>query len=464
MPLLIKNGTIVTACDTYKADVLIDNEKIIEIGMDIKRDDCEIIDAGDKYLVPGGIDVHTHLNLHSGTVVAKDDFYTGTVAAACGGTTSIIDHMGFGPEGCSLKHQVDVYHGYADGNAVIDYGFHGVIQHIDDDILDEMEYIVEKEGISSFKIYLTYDFKLSDEEAMKTLVRLKELNGILAVHPENDGAIKYLKETYVKSGKLSPIYHALSRPVECEAEAVNRMINLASLAGDAPLYIVHLSCSLGLDYIKSAVDRGQRVIAETCPQYLLLGEERYKEPDNNGLKYIMSPPLREKKNQDELWKGIRDGYIKVVATDHCPFDFGVEKQLGKGDFTRCPNGAPGIETRIPLMFSEGVMKGRITINKLVEVTSTNPAKIFGLYPQKGTVGAGFDADIVLIDPNKEVVLSKSMLHENVDYTPYEGMKLRGYPVLTMVRGKVIVKDNVFIGQKGYGKYMKRSKVLLENIC
>jgi len=463
MPVLIKNGTIVTACDTYKADVLIENEKIVEIGMDIKRDDCETIDASQKYLIPGGIDVHTHLNLHSGTVVAKDDFYTGTVAAACGGTTSIVDHMGFGPEGCSLKHQVDVYHGYADGNAVIDYGFHGVIQHINDNILSEMEYIVEGEGISSFKIYLTYDFKLSDEEVLKTLARLKELNGITTVHPENDGAIRYLKESYVKAGKLSPIYHALSRPVECEAEAINRMINLASLAGDATLYIVNLSCSLGLDYIKLAVDRGQRVIAETCPQYLLLDEERYKEPFNNGLKYIMSPPLREKKNQEELWKGIRDGYIKVVATDHCPFDFGVEKQLGKGDFTKCPNGAPGIETRMPLMFSEGVSKKRISINKFVEVTSTNHAKIFGLYPNKGSIEAGFDADIVLIDPDKEVNLTKAMLHENVDYTPYEGMTLRGYPVLTMVRGKVIVKDNVFIGQKGYGKYMKRSKVFLENI-
>lgn len=459
MSIVIKGGIIVTAGDTYNADILIDNGIIKEIGANIASGNHEVIDAKGKYVIPGGVDVHTHLNLDVGIAVAKDDFYTGTVAAACGGTTTIVDHMGFGPKNCNLKHQVDVYHGYADGKAVIDYSFHGVIQHINEDILEEMKYIVDNEGIPSFKVYLTYGFKLSDQEVLKTLLRLKELGGITTVHPENDAAVNYLRNYYSKSGMLSPIYHALSRPPECEAEAINKMINLAAIAGNAPLYIVHLSCGLGLDYIKMASERGQKVYAETCPQYLLLDEEKYKEPNNEGLKYIMSPPLRKKQDQEKLWKGIKDGYIQTVATDHCPFDFNGEKQLGKDDFTKCPNGAPGIETRIPLLYSEGVAKGRISINKFVEVTATNPSKIFGLYPKKGTIAIGSDADIVLIDPNKEVTLSKELLHENVDYTPYEGMKLNGYPVLTLVRGKIVAKDNKFVGRKGYGKFIKRQKNL-----
>lgn len=460
MSTIIKNGTIVTASDIYNGDILVDNGIIKEIGTNIPTSNHDVIDAAGKYVIPGGIDVHTHLNLDVGIAVANDDFYTGTVAAACGGTTTIVDHMGFGPKGCNLKHQIDVYHGYADGIATIDYSFHGVIQHVDEKILDEMKSIVDAEGIPSFKVYLTYGFKLSDDEVLKVLLRLKELGGITTVHPENDAAVNYLRDYYSKNGMLSPVYHALSRPPECEAEAINRMINLAAIAGNAPLYIVHLSCGLGLDYIKMALERGQKIYAETCPQYLLLDDEKYKEPNNEGLKYIMSPPLRKKENQEKLWKGINDGLIQVVATDHCPFDFNGEKQLGKDDFTKCPNGAPGIETRVPLLFSEGVSKGRISINKFVEIISTNPAKIFGLYPKKGTIQVGADADIVLIDPDKEVVLSRRILHENVDYTAYEGMRLKGYPVLTLVRGKIVAKDNEFVGIKGYGQFIKRKKAML----
>lgn len=459
MSSIIKNGTIVTASDLYKGDIFIEDGIIKEIGVNISKNCDELIDAEGKYVIPGGIDVHTHLNLNVGFAVANDDFYTGTVAAACGGTTTVIDHMGFGPKGCNLHHQVKVYHEYADNNAVIDYSFHGVVQHLNDEIIEEMKEIVDVEGIPSFKIYMTYGFKVTDEEALKVLIRLKELDGITTVHAENDDAVNYLRDSFIKQGKKAPIYHALSRPDECEAEAISRMINLAAIAGNAPLYIVHLSTKLGLDYIKMAQDNGQKVYAETCPQYLLLDEERYNEPNNEGLKYIMSPPLRKKHNQKELWKGLRDGNIHVVATDHCPFAFNKEKQLGKDDFTKCPSGGPGIETRIPLMFSEGVMKKRIDINRFVDITSTTPAKIFGLYPKKGTIAVGSDADIVLIDPKKEVTLTKSMLHENVDYTLYENMKLQGYPVLTMVRGKVIVRENNFIGEKGYGQFIKRNKCI-----
>jgi dihydropyrimidinase len=456
MSAIVKNGTIVTASDIYNADILIDKGVIKEIGLNLSSDNHEVIDAAGKFVIPGGVDVHTHLNLDVGIAIAKDDFYTGTVAAACGGTTTVVDHMGFGPKGCNLKHQVDAYRGYAEENAVVDYSFHGVLQHVNEDILDEMEYIINEEGISSFKLYLTYGYKLSDDEVLKVLLRLKELGGITTVHPENDAMVNHLRNYYSKQGMLSPIYHALSRPVECEAESINKMINLASVAENAPLYIVHLSCELGLDYIKMASERGQKVYAETCPQYLFLDDEKYNEPNNEGLKYIMSPPLRKKQDQEKLWKGISDGFIQVVATDHCPFDFNGDKQLGKYDFTKCPNGAPGIETRVPLLFSEGVSKGRISINKFVEVISTNPAKIFGLYPKKGTIAVGSDADIVLIDPNKEVIMSKEILHENVDYTPYEGMRLKGYPVLTLVRGKVVSKENKFVGEKGYGEFIKRN--------
>lgn len=457
MSIIIKNGTIVTASDTYIGDIYIENEIIKEIGINIDRSADETIDAKGKYVIPGGVDVHTHFNLDVGIARSNDDFYTGTVAAACGGTTSIVDHMGFGPKGCNLHHQANVYHGYADGNSVIDYGFHGVIQHVNDDILGEMSDVLKNEGIPSFKIYLTYDYRVDDEGAIKVLLRLKELGGITTVHCENNDAVNYLRNYYVKNGLTSPIYHALSRPCECEGEAINRMINLAAIAGDAPLYIVHLSTSIGLDYIKLAHNRGQHVYAETCPQYLFLDEEKYSEADNGGLKYIMSPPLRKKENQKHLWDGLRDGYIQTVATDHCPFAFGKDKQRGKDDFTKCPNGAPGVEERIPLMFSEGVMKGKISITKFVDVCCTAPAKIFGLYPKKGAVQVGADADIVLIDPDKDVTLKKHMLHGNIDYTAYEGFKLKGYPVMTMVRGRIIVRDNVFIGEKGYGRFIKRNK-------
>lgn len=458
MNTLIKNAMIITACDIYNGDIYIRNGRIEKIGKGIKEDCDNFIDASGKIVIPGGVDVHTHFNLNAGNFTANDDFYTGTIAAACGGTTTIVDHMGFGPKGCGLKHQVDVYHGYAKDNAVIDYGFHGVIQHVDDSILNELEYIVDTEGIPSFKIYLTYDFKVNDSDAYKVMKRLKELHGIIAVHAENDGMVNFFRSQFVMEGKLSPIYHALSRPEECEAEAVSRMIHISSLAKDAPLYIVHLSTEMGLKSIMEARNSGKNVFAETCPQYLLLDEDRYNEKDYGGLKYIMSPPLRKRRNLEALWNGLKIGHIQVVATDHCPFSFGNDKQAGRYDFTKCPNGAPGVEERIPLMFSEGVMKGRIGINKFVEVCCTNPARIFGMYPKKGTIAPGSDGDIVIIDPEREITLSQNMLHSNVDYTAYEGFKLKGYPVLTLSRGEIIAKDGEFTGQKGRGMYIKRGRI------
>ncbi|MFA6941751.1 MAG: dihydropyrimidinase, partial [Clostridiaceae bacterium] len=388
MSLIIKNGTIVTSSNIFIGDIYIEGEKIKEIGskLDIKK--AEVIDAIGKYIIPGGIDAHTHFNLHTGSFTASDDFYTGTVAAAFGGTTTIIDHMGFGPKGCSLKHQVGVYHEYADNMAVIDYGFHGVFQWVNDDILAEIEDMMGL-GITSLKIYLTYDFRLEDDEIYRVFKKMKELKALPAVHSENHEIITYLRDYYSKSGLRSPIYHAKSRPPECEAEAISRMINIASLA-ESPLYIVHLSTKKGLKYIKLAKDEGQKVYAETCPQYLVLDESKYL---NEGAKYIMSPPLRKKEDNEALWIGLKDGTISTVATDHCPFYYEIEKKPAENDFTKCPNGAPGVEERIPIMFSEGVMKGRISLNKFVEVTSTNPAKLFGIYPKKGEIANGSDADL-----------------------------------------------------------------------
>jgi len=455
---IIKNGTIVTASDTFKGDLLVEQGIVKEIGIDIKNNSAEIINAKGKYIIPGGIDVHTHFDLDVGISRAVDDFYTGSIAAACGGTTTVIDHMAFGPKGCNLKHQVDVYHKLARGKSVIDYSFHGVIQHVDEEILKELEEIVIN-GIPSFKIYLTYGFKINDDEALRVLSKLKKIGGITTVHCENNDIVNYLRGYYENRGLLTPVYHGKSRPEETEGEAVNRMINIAALAEDAPLYIVHLSTALGLQYIKSAKERGQKnIYSETCPQYLVLDEDKYNLPNEEGLKYVMSPPLRKKHNKLALWKGIQEGHIQVIATDHCPFNFNKEKQMGKGNFIKCPNGAPGVEPRMGLIYSEGVSKKRISINKFVEITSTNPAKLFGLYPRKGTIAVGCDGDLVILDPHKKLTITKTMLHENVDYTPYEGIELIGYPELTMIRGTIVAKNNEFIGPKGYGNFISRKTI------
>ncbi|RYL92742.1 dihydropyrimidinase [Sporolactobacillus sp. THM7-4] len=458
MSVLIKNGTIATSEEVFSGDIYIEDDLITEIGFSVDKEADNTIDASGKIVIPGGVDVHTHLNLHQGKFVAADDFYTGTVAAACGGTTCIIDHMEFGPPDCNLKHQVDVYHGYADNKAVIDYSFHGVIQHVDDSIIDEMKSIIEKEGITSFKIYLTYDYKLDDESSLRVMKRLGDLGAVTAIHCENDGILSYFKNRNLSRNLVSPIYHALSRPEEAEAEAVSRMITLSSLADDAPIYIVHVSTGKAARIIAKARAQHRNVRAETCPQYLFLDQEMYQQENNEGLKYIMSPPLREKYNQELLWSYIKDGTIDVIGTDHCPFNFNNEKQAGKNDFSKCPNGAPGIETRIPLLFSEGVMKKRIDLTEFVNIVSTNPAKVMGLYPQKGDIKVGSDADVVIMDPNKKVTISSNMLHENVDYTCYEGFIVQGYPIVTLSRGEVIYENGKFIGKKGRGKFIRRGKV------
>lgn len=453
MKTIIKHGRIVSPSETCEADILIDGEKIACIGTDLEAADARIIDAGGKYVIPGGVDVHTHMDLQAGSSRAVDDFYDGTVAAACGGTTSIVDHMAFGPKGCNLHHQLNEYHGLADGKAVIDYGFHGTAQHLNEDILAEMADMI-KDGVPSIKVYLTYDYRLNDAEVLQVLKRMKELGGVTAFHCENHEVLEYFRRKYVAEGHTAPIYHAKSRPNLAEAEAVARVLNLARLAGDAPVYVVHLSSKEGLEAVLDARRKGQKnIFVETCPQYLTLTEDKYLGED--GLKYILSPPLRTEEDCKRLWEGLAAGDIQVVGTDHCPFNYGKEKQLGKDDFTKCPNGAPGVEERIPLLFSEGVMKNRISINRFVETMCTNPAKIYGLYPQKGILQPGSDGDLTIIDPNAEYVITHDRMHSAVDYTPYEGIKVTGAVSLVMLRGRIVAEDNQFKGERGAGRFIAR---------
>lgn len=454
MNLLIKNARIATSASVFPGDVLIAGERVACIGTDLPAGGARVIDAAGRYLLPGGVDAHTHFDLDTGAARVSDTFYTGSVAAACGGTTTIVDHLGFGPAGCALSHQVDAYHELA-RDAVIDYGFHGVIQHVDETVLADMATLIER-GITSYKVYLTYGFKVDDAGVIAVLARARELGLVICAHCENDATIAFLTRKLLAEGKGAPRFHPVSRPASCEAEAVFRFLMLARAAGDAPVYVVHLSSIMGLEAIRLARQQGQKNIGvETCPQYLLLDDGKYAD-DAEGLKYIISPPLRTPADNAVLWDGIAGGDIDVVATDHCPFFFATQKQVGRDDFSRCPGGAPGVETRMPLMFSEGFMAGRLTLPEVVRTCCLNPARRFGLHNRKGDIAPGLDADLVLFDPDVRWTISRSRLHENVDYTPYEGLAAQGAPVLTISRGEVIVENGSFVGKTGRGKYLSRS--------
>lgn len=455
--LIIKNATIVTSSDIYNADILVSEGKISAIASSLNINNVDdVIDASGLLVMPGGIDVHTHLDMQVGNIITTDDFETGTIAAACGGTTSIIDHPGDGEKGCSPLKPIEDYHKKAHGKAVIDYSFHGVIQYVNNNIFPDIKKMVS-DGITSFKLYTTYDYPVHDDDVLNFLSFAKEHGIMTTVHAENDSILKYLRKKYISESKTSPYWHAMSRPDYSESETVNRMLALAKTVGDALLYIVHVSTKKSLDYIDHAIKNGQKnIYAETCIQYIMLNDEYYKLDNADSLKYIISPPLRDKSNNIALWNALNTGGISTIATDHCPFNFHTKKELGLNDFTKCPNGVPGIELRMPLLFSEGVMKNRITLNKFVELTSTNPAKLFGLYPKKGTIAIGSDADFVLFDKNIKKTITLADLHENVDYTPYDGFELIGAPVMTISRGEVIVKNNVFIGKKSRGEFIKRT--------
>ncbi len=447
---VIKNGTIVTASDTYRADIGIAGGKIAALGKNL--DAAQVIDAAGCYILPGGIDVHTHLDMQlDEELTSADDFETGSIAAAIGGTTSFIDYA-CQPAGGTLREALEIWKEKG-RKACLDYGLHIAVTRADEETLAEMEEMVS-EGVTSFKVYLVYDMRVKDEELLKILEKSKECGAIVTVHCENYDVIKHLTEKLLKEGKSEPKYHPVSRPAKCEGEAVNRVLELAAIAG-APVYIVHNTCREGVKRIKEAQENGQMVLAETCPQYLFLTDAVYDKPDFEGAKYVMSPPLRKEADTVYLWERLKDGTLQIVATDHCPFSF-EEKKRGLHDFSQIPNGGTGIEERMLLMLSEGVKHG-LTLNRIVEVTSHNPAKIFGMYPQKGTIALGSDADLVLYDPNREFTITKAGLHENVDYTVYEGISIKGCPVMTLSRGEIIVKEGIYVGERGRGQFVKRIK-------
>lgn len=453
MKTLVRGGTVVTEAGTVSGNILIEDGRIL--GITEAQDADAVIDAAGKIVMPGAVDIHTHMDLDVGIARVIDDFYSGTAAAACGGTTTIVDHLAFGPKGCSPWHQIREYHRLADGNAAVDYGFHGVLQHVNDEALDDMAAIAREEGITSFKAYMTYDGRLEDLDLMKVLERAAREHILIAVHCENHGIVTYYRERFVREGKTQTRWHPVSRPAEAEAEAVNRLLYLARAAGEAPVYIVHLSTRAGLEEVRRARAAGQiRFGAETCPQYLLLDEKMYDD-SKEGLKAVMAPPLRRQADREALWEALAGNELDTVATDHCPFTFAKQKQLGAQDFTKCPSGAPGVEERLILLYSEGVRKGRITLPQLVKYACSNPARVAGIYPKKGTIAAGSDADLVILDPDREWTMTTGRLHGNADYTCYEGMAIQGAVEQVLLRGKTVVRDGKFTGSRGDGQYLHR---------
>ena len=453
MDLVIKNGIIVSSADTYEAEIGIKDGKIVNIGKDLASNAKEVFDAKGNYVFPGGIEPHTHLDMPFGGTFSSDDFETGTKAAAVGGTTTIIDYA-IQPKGKTLHETIDMWREKADGKACLDYGLHLAVTDLTDEIIEEIPKVI-KEGYPSFKVFMVYDNMMVDDLTfMKVLETASKNGGLISVHAENPSVIKFFTEKLLSEGKTEPKYHAQSRPAFCEGEAANRAISLAKLT-KAPLYIVHCSCEESVSEIKKAREEGFPIMGEACPQYLLLSEDNYEEKDFGGAKYVMSPPLRDKKNWEYLWKSLDDGVLQTVATDHCPF-FMEQKKMGIDDFTKIPNGAPGIELRMALMYTYGVGKGNISLQDFVKLTSTNASKIFGLYPKKGSIIVGGDADLVVFDPNKEVKVTKGILHENVDYTPYEGFELKGYPRATFSRGQLIAENQEYVGESKRGEFVKRN--------
>jgi dihydropyrimidinase len=447
--LVIRNGKLVSDKDCFIADIGISAGIIVNIGKNLTGH--ETIDASDKIVLPGAVDPHVHLEMPAGATTSSDNWESGTIAAACGGTTTILDFIE--PEGDqTLQQAFDDRRKQALGRSVIDFGLHMTITSSDKKTLDQIPDIVTA-GIPSFKVYTTYDgFLLEDKELLEVMLAVRASNGTVMVHAENDAIIKHTQRTFLKEGKTSPRFHPLSRPDFAEGEAIHRVIALAKTAG-VNLYIVHVSTALGADEITRAIADGMAITGETCPQYLLLTDMEYERAGFEGAKFVCSPPLRRTKDQSVLWKELSHGDIRTIGTDHCPFMFHGQKDLGIDQFTKIPGGIPGIESRLSLLYTYGVEAGRITLNQWVELCCTNPAKSFGIYPQKGNLSVGADADLVIFDPKKEFTISNSRLHENVDYSPYEGMKLHGYPEKTIFRGNVVVQNGVYSGLKGSGRFL-----------
>ena len=457
MSILIKNGRVITAVDDYRGDVFIEKETVSLIGKSLEMEADEVIDASGKYLFPGGLDPHTHLDMPFGGTVSADDFETGTLAAAHGGTTTLID-FAIQTKGHSTLEALDTWHAKAEGKTAIDYGFHMIVTDLDNKRVHEMKMLAD-DGLTSYKLFMAYPGVLYvDDGTIYRAMRAAGENGtVVCMHAENGIVIDEIVKRALAEGKTDPKYHALTRPTRMEAEGVHRAIAIAEVA-HVPVYIVHLSSSDALEQVMLARNRGVHAFAETCPQYLFLDHSYYEQEGFEGAKYVMTPALREKWNQDELWKGLRFGDLQSISTDHCPFCFKDQKILGIDDFSKIPNGGPGVENRMSLVFNGGVNSGRISLNKFVELTSTAAAKTFGLFPKKGTIAIDSDADIVIFDPQRKETISVNNActhHMNVDYNAYEGFEVTGFTETVLSRGKVIIKDCEYVGKKGDGKFLKR---------
>ena len=454
MSILIKNGHIFTAVDNYVADILVDDGKIRTIGTDLSAEDAKTIDAAGKYVIPGGIDPHTHLDFPFGGTVSSDDFSTGTIAAAVGGTTSIVDFV-VQQRGQALTEALEIWHQKAGGQAAVDYGFHMIIQDLPDTRLSEMDEMV-RQGVTSFKMFMAYRgaVMVDDDTIFKAMVRAADNGAMICLHAEHGHMIDVLVQEALAQGNTAPRFHASTRPPITEAEATHRAIRMAEVAG-APVYFVHLSCAEALQEVQAARSRQNYVFAETCPHYLTLDNSMYDQEGFEGAKYVLTPPLRDKWHQEELWKGLRRNDLQVVSTDHCAFRFSDQKTLGVNDFSKIPNGGPGIENRLSLLYTNGVASGIMDLNRLVQLFSTNPAMLFGLFPRKGTIAVGSDADIVVFDPDAESVISAQTHHMNIDYNLYEGMKVKGVPEVVIANGRVLVENGEYTGISAGGRFLKR---------
>jgi len=468
MTTLIKNGTLITASETFPADILIEGEKITLIGKALSHPNADVIDASGKYILPGGIDVHVHLDLPMFDTVSSDNHYTGGKAAAFGGTTTVID---FVPQDKgTLKENIDRWHAKADVQASVDFGFHMNISRFDKEVAKEI-FTLPDLGITSLKVFTAYNdrLRLSDGEIFRVM-RVAKAAGILTlVHAENGDVIDILVDEALKAGNTNPIYHAKTRPAWGAVEAALRVAALAAQAGDAPLYLVHMNTAGEVDQLQYAREHGLKMMGETCPQYLFFTEEDLQRED--GAKWICSPPMRTRADNDRLWEGLEKGIIQVLSTDHCPFFYDGTtpinyegelvaipgKELGKSDFTKIPNGLPGLGDRMPILWTAGVGSGRLKPNEFVALHCTNPARIFGLYPQKGTLAPGADADIAIWDPNQELQYSVTVAQHRTDYNLYEGWQLKGFPIMTFLRGQMIVDGTQWHGRPGMGRYVHRQE-------
>ena len=456
MSLLIKNGRIITAAEDYVADIFISGETIHTIGVNLDMEADEVIDATGHMIFPGGIDPHVHLDMPFMGTYSSDNYETGTLAALHGGTTMVIDFI-LQTQGKSLHDALAAWQSRSTGNCYGDYSFHMAVTDFNEETKKEIVRMVEEEGITSFKTFMAYKgaLMIDDRQMVGLMQEVKKCGGMVTVHATNGDMIDFLVAKHKAEGNLSPLYHYLSQPEITEAEATGRFSDMADYTG-VTAYVVHMTCEGALNHVRDVQKRNQKVYAETCIQYLILDASLY-EKNFEGAKWVMSPPLRQPKDQDALWGGINQGSVQIVATDHCPFMW-EQKKMGEHDFSKIPNGHPAIENRMELLFTEGVQKGKISLNKYVEVTSTNAAKIFGMFPKKGCVAVGSDADLVLFDPNEEHTLSVNTHHMNVDYSAYEGWRLKGKCKKTILRGQVAIDNGEVRIPKGYGQFIKRNKV------